>query len=62
MQNLRAGGQTKLKPLDEEAKAWKTVWSAGQGVGSIGDLPSVAELVDRLDRQYKAAAQSASRL
>jgi nitronate monooxygenase len=32
----------KLKPLDEEAKAWKTVWSAGQGVGEINDLPSAA--------------------
>lgn len=62
IQNLRSGAQSKLKPLDEEAKAWKTVWSAGQGVGSIDDLPSVIELVDRLDRQYKTAAQAASRL
>ncbi|MVW73691.1 NAD(P)H-dependent flavin oxidoreductase [Pseudomonas xionganensis] len=45
----------KLKPMDEEAKAWKTVWSAGQGVGVINDLPSVAELVARLDQEYRAA-------
>lgn len=45
----------KLKPVDDEAKAWKTVWSAGQGVGGIDDLPSTAELVARLDAEYRAA-------
>ena len=45
----------KLKPMDEEAKAWKTVWSAGQGVGTIRDLPSVTELITRLDHEYRAA-------
>ncbi len=45
----------KLKPMDEEAKAWKTVWSAGQGVGAIHDVPSVAELVTRLQREREQA-------
>ncbi|HWV07898.1 MAG TPA: nitronate monooxygenase family protein [Pseudomonas sp.] len=45
----------KLKPISDEAKAWKTVWSAGQGVGDIRDLPSVEELVARLDREYQQA-------
>ena len=45
----------KLKPMDEEAKAWKTVWSAGQGVGNIRDLPSVEQLIARLDKEYRAA-------
>lgn len=49
-----APGQT-LKPLDSEAKAWKTVWSAGQGVGGIHDLPPVAELIARLDAEYRQA-------
>jgi len=52
----------KLKPMDEEAKAWKTVWSAGQGVGVIDDLPSVAELVARLDQEYRAALSQAAAL
>ncbi len=34
--------------LDTESKAWKDIWSAGQGVGGIDDVPTVAELVDRL--------------
>ncbi|HBX56926.1 NAD(P)H-dependent flavin oxidoreductase [Pseudomonas sp. UBA2684] len=45
----------KLKPISDEAKAWKTVWSAGQGVGAIADLPAVEELIARLDREYRAA-------
>jgi nitronate monooxygenase len=45
----------KLKPMDEEAKAWKTVWSAGQGVGAIRDLPSVEALIARLDQEYRQA-------
>lgn len=52
----------KLKPVSDEAKAWKTVWSAGQGVGDIHDLPTVAELVERLDREYRAALQHIARL
>jgi nitronate monooxygenase len=52
----------KLKPMDEEAKAWKTVWSAGQGVGGIGDLPSVEALIARLDSEYRAACQQAQQL
>ncbi len=52
----------KLKPINDEAKAWKTVWSAGQGVGAIGDLPTVAELVARLDSEYRAAQAQAQRL
>jgi len=52
----------KLKPVSDEAKAWKTVWSAGQGVGDIHDLPTVSELVERLDREYRAALQHSARL
>ncbi|MDE1168736.1 MAG: nitronate monooxygenase family protein [Pseudomonas sp.] len=53
---------SRLKPVDDEAKAWKTVWSAGQGVGEIDDLPSVGELVARLDDEYRQALALATRL
>ncbi len=36
-------------------KAWKEIWGAGQGVGSITAVTSVAELVDRLAGEYEAA-------
>lgn len=38
-----------------EAKAWKDIWGAGQGVGLVDDIPSVAELVARLKDEYQAA-------
>ncbi|MHC8388778.1 NAD(P)H-dependent flavin oxidoreductase [Pseudomonas sp. MDT2-39-1] len=53
---------SKLKPISDEAKAWKTVWSAGQGVGEIDDLPSVDQLVARLDAEYRKALELAAQL
>ncbi|MDC7676013.1 NAD(P)H-dependent flavin oxidoreductase [Asticcacaulis machinosus] len=41
--------------LNPEAKAWKTVWSAGQGVGSIHEILPVAELVARMRGEFNAA-------
>jgi nitronate monooxygenase len=40
---------------EERPKTWKEIWGAGQGVGNIDDIPAVAELVDRLEREYFAA-------
>jgi nitronate monooxygenase len=34
---------------------WRDIWSGGQGIGLIHDIPSVAELVARLQREYIAA-------
>ncbi len=37
---------------EDRPKTWKEIWGAGQGVGSIDDIPSVAVLVDRLEKEY----------
>ena len=37
------------------AKAWKDIWGSGQGVGSIHNIPSVAEIVAQLKQEYEAA-------
>ncbi|WP_232547269.1 NAD(P)H-dependent flavin oxidoreductase [Propioniciclava soli] len=42
-------------PTPDDAKAWRDIWSAGQGVAGIDDVPSVAELVTRLELEYDAA-------
>lgn len=34
---------------------WRDIWSGGQGIGLIHDIPSVAELVERLRAEYAAA-------
>ena len=37
------------------AKAWKDIWGAGQGVGSIDEVLPVAQLVARLKQEYQSA-------
>src|SRR5207302_774251 len=51
---------TKQLSLDHETRAWKNVWSAGQGVGSIDDVPATAELCARLIREYREAMREAA--
>lgn len=46
--NFGSGGSSK-------AKAWRDIWGAGQGVGSIDDVPPVAELVARMAQEYEDA-------
>lgn len=43
-----------------ESRAWRDIWSAGQGVGSIEDQPPAAELCARLVRDYDAALHVAA--
>lgn len=45
------------KELDTEAKAWKTIWSAGQGVATIKDTIPTATLVERLHKEFAVALQ-----
>lgn len=53
---LAAGhGKGKIHDMADEARAWRDVWSAGHGVASIHDVPAVADLVDRLAAEYRAA-------
>jgi len=40
---------------NQAAKAWRDIWGAGQGVGNIRDVPTTAELVARLKREYSDA-------
>lgn len=49
------------KELDTEAKAWKTIWSAGQGVTSIDNIPTVSELVEILKTEFKEAIEEQTR-
>lgn len=42
----------------DEAKAWKTIWSAGQGVTKIDDSLAVQELADRLKIEFREAIET----
>jgi nitronate monooxygenase len=55
-ENLPAAkGQMGLAEEGNGAKPWRDIWSAGQGVGLIDDVPPAAELIERLKREYAAA-------
>lgn len=50
------------KELDTEAKAWKTIWSAGQGVATIENTSTVSELVSTLKSEFKTAIEGQTKL
>ncbi len=50
------------KELDTEAKAWKTIWSAGQGVATIENVLPVSELIDTLKSEFKSAIEEQAKL
>lgn len=43
------------KATDSEAKAWKDIWGAGQGVGNIHDISPARDVVLRLEQEYRDA-------
>jgi len=46
--------------LPEGVKPWKNLWSAGQGIDLIGDVPAIGDLVRRLRAEYLAACAQPS--
>ncbi len=55
--NLAPHGELEM---NEEAKIWKTLWSAGHGTGTVHDIPTTAELCKRLIDEYRAAMTKAA--
>jgi len=56
--NLPDGDKAKMNfgtGGNSEFKAWKDIWSAGQSVGGIHDVPTVSALVERMSGEYQAA-------
>jgi nitronate monooxygenase len=60
--NLPPKPEMNMNREAREKKAWKHVWSAGQGVGSIADVPTVAELCTRLKAEYAEACAALPRV
>jgi nitronate monooxygenase len=48
--NFASGGNSR-------AKAWRVFWGAGQGVGSIDEVATVQDLVNRIAQEYRDAIQ-----
>jgi len=58
IEKLLAGGAPAPSEVLESVKAWRDLWSAGHGVSLIDDIPTTAELVARLEAEYRAASGS----
>jgi nitronate monooxygenase len=46
--NFASGG-------NQKAKAWRDIWGCGQGIGAVKEVPSAAEMIARLAREYDEA-------
>ena len=53
--NLVERGKFDLSNREEDVKAWKHLWSAGQGVGQIKAIEPAATVIGRIKREYGEA-------
>ena len=56
--NLASGSKEDMdfsKGTAVEAKAWKEIWGAGQGVGNIDDIIPARDVVLRMEQEYRDA-------
>ncbi|MDL2356235.1 MAG: nitronate monooxygenase family protein, partial [Pseudomonadota bacterium] len=51
---LPESDKSKMSFGSGSAKAWRDIWGAGQGVGLMDDVPTVADMVARLQAEYDA--------
>jgi nitronate monooxygenase len=56
--NLPPPGEIDIIKSASDARRWRDLWAAGQGVGAIRDVVSIPELVDRLVQEYQAAREA----
>ncbi len=45
----------------EAKKAWRDIWGCGQGIGAVGQVVPAAQLIDRLEREYRTAMTRVTR-
>lgn len=53
--NLDSKDGMDLSGSENQVKAWKDIWSAGQGVGAIRKVEPLGAIVDRIAADYEAA-------
>ena len=52
---LLAGSAPEAAGILQATRAWRDYWSAGHGISNIDDIPATADLVARLEKEYRAA-------
>jgi len=58
--NLPLADKSQMNFGGNAAKVWKDIWGAGQSVSGIHDVVAIADLVARMEREYRAALDSVS--
>lgn len=54
--NMPTDKRPDFQNAHDDAKAWKNVWAAGQGVGAVRAREPIAAIVARLQNEYRNAA------
>jgi nitronate monooxygenase len=52
--NLDVPGKIDFSDIASDSKAWKNIWGAGQGAGSVTKIQSAQEIVDELAAEYES--------
>lgn len=55
IETLAKHGAGRFDHLPNDIRPWRDIWSGGQGIDLIDDIPDVATLVARLVREYQSA-------
>lgn len=42
---------------NQSKKAWRDIWGSGQGIGAVKAVETIADRVDRLEREYRIAKE-----
>ncbi len=53
-----AGAAIDIKDGGSNAKAWRDIWSAGQGIGAIKRSGPAVDYIDQLSREYSTAVET----
>jgi nitronate monooxygenase len=53
--NMPSAAEIDVLAASSDVKRWRDVWAAGQGAGSVNDILPIADIVDRLEREYREA-------
>lgn len=55
--SMPEGKRPDFANAQDDAKAWKNVWSAGQGVGAVRAVEPISAIITRLKSEYEAATR-----
>ena len=56
--NMAAGTGFDMSNSQTQIKAWRVIWSAGHGVGSVSQVAPAAEIIATLKREYNEACKN----